>query len=514
MGEGQVSTAGWALILAAAVVLPALPAQGIVYRERWGYLHLENRRFEVLRDLRTAAAADAERLARLLAEPDGGMPWTRIAQASAMLRGVEADDPYVLRTAMSVFVLPEVADPEGRNETCRVTNVSVFLPCVVPLPNELAIDFELRDAAGKVVWQDRIAGELSIEDLRMGRPVVRVPAAELADGSYELTVRTVVDGKSPGPKDPVLQWPMHVLRGYQARCEQALLASRAAGEKLDELPRSLLAGCVSRVTNTYFGEAFEGTSRAIADLERLELALRNVEAGKHVLMGMRGDVPVQFADGGLPCLVRLPGEFGADEKRSGKPLVVFAAASPCFDMATHRPTAPSTRGPAWLAMELPDFGQGAGCDVAFVDSPGEGRDYAPHLVRAVQGIKTVLGTGDRPVVLVCDREAASVAALHAGVVREHVAGLVLVGSGGMTGKTIDALDPLAVRLVPTRGHPGAEALRRSLDYAQQRPAAGTGAGSFARLVEHEPAWPFAVPLLASEIETFAAEVFARGSRKQ
>lgn len=513
MGEGQVSTAGWALILAASVVLPALPAQGLVYRERWGYLHLENRRFELLGGLRKAAAAEGERVARSLAEPDGGMPWARIAQASAILRGVEADDVYLLRTAMSVFVLPEVADPEGRNETCRVTNVSAFLPCVVPLPDELAIDLELRDAAGKVVWQDRLAGELSIEDLRMGRPVARVPAGELADGSYEITVRTVVDGKAPGPKDPVLRWPLHVLRGYQARCEQALLAARAVGEKLDELPRSLLTGCAARVTNAYFGEAFEGTSRAIADLERLELALRNVEAEKHVLTGMRGDVPVKFADGGLACVVRLPTLFGADAERVSKPLVVFAAASPCFDMATHRPTAPSTRGPAWLAMELSDFGHRTGCDVAFVDSPGEGRDYGPHLVRAVQGIKTVLGTGDRPVVLVCDREAASVAALHAAVLREHPAGLVLVGSGGMTGNTIDALGSMAVRLVPTLGHPGAEALRRSLEYAQRRSTAGSGSGSFARLVEHEPAWPFAVPLLAAEIETFAAEVFARGAAK-
>lgn len=516
MGQSNVLTGGWALIAWLVGLLAPLCGQGPVYRERWAYLHLENRRLELLRALLPVDPAKREAAAKLLAEPDLGVPFVPVAKAMAHVRGVAADPTFVLRSTVSVFVLPEVADPEGRNEVCHETNVSVYLPYSLPLPQELAFDFEVYDKSGKRVWGEQLTGEMPIEDLRMARLARKVPCGDLPDGTYQLHVRTVVDGQAPGAEDPVLQWPLHVMRGYQARCEAALVAARAEAPKLPELPRALLEGCLLPVHRAYFGEAFDGCSTAVEDLLRLELALRNVANGKPVLAGMTGDVPTALpgTERPLACVLRLPVPLEARHDGTQRPLLVFAAAAPCFDISAHRPSAPGTRGPSWLALEMPGVGGTGAFDVAFVDSPGEGRDYATDLGRAITALRDVLGTGDRPVVLVCDREAASVIGLRMDAVRRLLAGLVLVGSGGMTGPALDALGSLPVRFVPLCGYPGTEGQRRSLDYVTVRREQGAWSGDVQSLIPSEPtprhpAWPFGVPLLAESIESFAAAVFAR-----
>lgn len=509
MGQGHVSARRHALIAAVAlgVQCATLPAQGIVYRESWSHLHLEQRRLEVLHELRSRPAEDADAVARLFAAPDRGEPWRRIAEVMAMLRGVAADDAFVLRAAMCAFVLPEVADPDGANTECRVTNVSAFLPTSLPLPPALAIEVVVHDSRGEQVWSGQIVGEPTLENLRMARTVTRIPSDRLPDGSYFATVRTCIGGKQPGPGDPTLRWPLHVLRGFQARCEAAMARAAEVGPAQEPLSRALVAGLARPLHRTYHGEAFEGTSRALADLHRLEHALQNLDDQRHVLDGMAGDVPVQLVDGGLRCIVRLPEPFASE--RAARPLVVFAAASPAWDAGITRPAAPATRGPGWLAEELPVFGARAGCDVMFVESPGGGRDHAPALAAAIEGGKRLLGTGGKPVLLVCDRESASVAALHVERLRSVISGLVLVGSGGMSGAVLDGLGSFPVRMVPVNGHTGSDGLRRSLDYVKARAGAGEWRGDVARLVEAEPTWVFAVPLLADAIEAFAIGQFAR-----
>ena len=85
---------------------------------------------------------------------------------------------------------------------------------------------------GDVRWRDHIRGVTELADLRMGRASVRVPCGELADGVYEVEVRTELDEKGPRPGDPVLRWPFHVLRGYQARAETVMAAAHSLAEKL------------------------------------------------------------------------------------------------------------------------------------------------------------------------------------------------------------------------------------------------------------------------------------------
>ena len=511
IGSFRVGALRVGALLAAVLLAPEAFAwsaapQGPVYRERWGWLHLERRRAELLEEIRTRAPADREQVARILAEPTVGAPFLPVAKALAHARGTTADDSFVLRSAISVFLLPEVTDPEAANEVCRSTNISMFLPFSLPAPGALAFEVEVHDEKGKQVWATRIEKETSIADLRMARAVAVVPAADLADGTYRVHVRALIDGQPPRPSDPGLSWPFHVLRGYQARCENAVRDSRAAAEKLPQPQQALLSGLEAPVLRAYYGDAFEVESNGVVELQRLEQALANVKAQKPVLTDMSGQVLTALPSLGtvpLPCVLRLP----ASKERC--PLVVFAAGAPAYDISAYRPTAQATRGPAWMAHELASFGAQRDWNIAFLDSPGGGRNYLPDLRAGIATLRALLHSEDQPVVLVCDREAASVASFHVESLRELLSGLVLVGGGALPAKTLDGLGTLAVRFAPLHGYPGTEGLQRSLDHVARLRADQNWSGDAERLAAQQPPWPMGVPLLSEDIERFAAHVFAR-----
>ncbi|HEX6811834.1 MAG TPA: hypothetical protein VF384_09455 [Planctomycetota bacterium] len=505
MGQSNLLTAAAALI-AGSLFATGAAAQGPSYRERWGYLHLEQRRAELLAEIRSRAVADQDQAARTLAEPTVSTPFELVTKALANARGAAADESFLLRSLISVYLLPEVTDPEAANETCRRANVSVFLPYAVPAPGVLAFDLEVCDAKGTQVWTSKILSPTGVDDLRMAQAVATVPAEDLADGTYRLHVRTRIGGEPPRAKDPGLSWPFHVLRGYQARCETAVRKARALAGNLPQPQKALLGGLETAVLRAYFGEAFDVESNAVVELQRLELALENLENEKPVLAGMTGEVLTALPSAGeapLPCVLRLPA--GVEPR----PLVVFAAGTPAYDAAANRPSAPSTRGPRWTAHELAQFGAHRDWSVAFLDSPGGGRNYMPDLRSAIATLRTLLHSEEQPVVLVCDREAATIASFHAESLRESVSGLVLVGAGALQAKTLDGLGSLAVRLAPLHGYPASEALGRSLDYVAKRRTEQGWKGDVDRLAPKEPPWPMGLPLLAEDIERFAAHVFAR-----
>lgn len=507
MGEGHVSAGRQALI---ALSLGAtLAAQGPAYRERWSYLHLENRRAELLRELAGRAASVRDEVAARLHAPDQDAPFVRIAKALAIARGVPADDAFVLRAALCVFVLPEVADPISSNEQCRVTNVSLMLPCNLALPAGFAVELEVRKIAGDTVWKHRFGSDALLEDLRMALVGATVPCGDLDDGAYELHVRTMIGDAGPRAQDPVLRWTMHVQRGYQARCEKALARWREGASALSPLARAQLEGLAAPVLAEYHGEAFDVGSVAAADLANLEAGLANIGAGRAVLDGFVGDVltATPGKDRPLACVLRLPAGLPAAERRGARPLVVVAAATPAYDALT-RPIAPATRGPRWQAAELAGLGADGRFDVAFLESPGAARDYAPDLVAALDALREVYGTGDRPVVLVADREAATIASLHFAKLAPRLRGIVLVGSGGMTGKVLDGLGSCAVRLVPLFGHPGGDSLRRSLDHARRAASEGRRL-DVDQLLDFEPPWLFGPPLAAPAIASFVDHLASR-----
>ena len=523
MDQSQLLRVARALIGLCAAALPTvlsaalsaeLSAQGPVYRERWGYLHLEHRRGELLQELQRAEPAAVAAVAELLAGPDDGVPFVPVAKALARLRGVEADAAFVLRSAISTFLLPEVCDPDGRNELCRTTNVSVFLPFTLPLPGAVSFAFEVADAGGKVVWQQTLDGPAELADLRMARPNVKVPCGELADGSYRLTLRTRIDGVLPRADEPVLQWPFHVLRGYQARAEAALAAVHAAvapaevpGAQLSTDDRALLLGLADPVQRAYLGEAFVVRSDAVVELQRLEQALANRAAERPLASGLTGDLPLALATGGelpLSCLLRPAA--GAEPA----PLVVVIGGAPSYDTTARQPTSPPVREPGWLAHELGQLAGGGRWHLAFVTSPGGGRNFGDALKLALPLLAARVATGGRLPIVVAEREAASLVGLRVRELKPLVSALVLVGGAGLPGPSIDLLDGIPVRMVRLHGLPAGDGLQRSLDYARQR-AVGQGSevslrSDFAWLVEREQPWLFGLPLVQPELIRFVAQL--------
>ncbi|MCR9247095.1 MAG: hypothetical protein NXI31_18845 [bacterium] len=488
-----------------------LPAQGPVYRERWSYMQLERLRAEVWRELAGRGSGTKNRVGILLAEPDRGIPYLPTAKALAYVRGVEADAAFVLRATLAVFLLPEVVDPESTKEVCRSLNASLFLPYSVEIPGAIEFRATVRDTAGARVFETTVSRKTDLSNLRRARPVVKVPAAELADGQYTLEVRTFLDGKAPREKDQNLRLSFWVQRGYQRRAEAAMTAARELHEELDPLVRGQLLGVAAAVSRAYLGEAFHGQTDAVADLERLERAVENLREGRPVLAGIHGDVPVQIVmpSGELQAVVRLDEERhpATAAKAAARPLVVIAGGLPSYDPASRRPASPRTGLPRGLALAMPDFGRAEDFHVAFLESPGAGRDYNKALPAAIEALRELLAVRDQPVVLVCEREAASVVAFGIERLPASVRGLVFLGSGALTGPRIDKLGARPLRLGKLIDYPGGDGIDRVTAYAeQQRQKNADWPGDVALLGNARPPWPFGLPAWQQEILAFVREV--------
>lgn len=494
MGEGKLLAVAAALT---AALVPALRAQGPVYRERWGFLHLEHRRAELLAALAPKDRAAHVRAAELLAGDDRGAPFAPVARATAQLRDASPDAAYLLRATIGAYVLPEVCDPEAKNEICRTTNVSLFLPYGVEPVG--ALTFELIvDDAGRTVWSTTVTQDTEMNDLRVGRSSAQVPCGDLPDGTYRVTVRTCIDGEGPRPGDPGLSWPFHVLRGYQERAERAFGLAREKSAALSPGERAVLVGLAAAVSRAYYGEAFAVASDGVDDLLLLERALANVDDGKAAAHGIAGDLSLALpTDGGPPlgCVLRRAGP-------EPRPLVVVVAGTPAYDSTLRRPSAPATRDPVWTAHELATFGAADAWHVAFVESPGGGRDFAAALRSALSLLRELAPAGDTLPLLVCEREAAAVVGLHVASFVPLVRGLVLIGSGAMTGPSLDGLGALPVRLSRVHGA-AVDPLARVMDYVEHKRAAGAWQGDVAWLGERSPPWCIALPLLAGDVEAFA-----------
>lgn len=487
------------LLLAAGAL-----AQGPVYREQWRYLHLEQRRLEVLAALLAADSDTAAAVARLLAAPGNGVEFAPVANALALLRGVPADEAFVVRASIGAFVLPEVVDPEATQAVCRELNVSIFL-APGPAPKAaFTFDVEVADAAGKVVATRRVDRDTGLVDLRMARAVAKIPIGELADGPYTVVVHTLLDGEAPRPADAQLQWRFAVSRGYQARCEAALTAAREALPRLAGLPHALLDGLWREVGRAYTGEPFVVRSEAMRDLERLEQALGNLAAERPLLHGMQGDITTRLpaAGGeGMQCVLRLVGG-------EPRPLVVFDSATPAYDLVAPRPTAPGTRQPGWTAHELARFAAGRDWNVVCLESPGVGKDHFAALQGALAALRELLPPAAAKPVLVCDREAAAVVAPRADRLAGQLAGLVLVGAGVPPPAALAGLGELPVRWALLVGYPASSSVERLLQFLAERRRTGEFTGDVGLLTERTAAWPFGLPLLQAEIEAFAAARFA------
>ena len=478
-------------------------AQGPAYRERWGYLHLERRRSEVFDELRGRDADARKAVATLLSSPGEGVPFRPVAAALAYLRGAEADDAFQLRCALGLFVLPEVVDPDGKQPACRSANFSVHLPFSLPSAGEMSFEISVRDAAGELAYRESVTDPVGIQDVQLAQVEVSVPGAGLADGVYEVSLRTLIEGAGPRAYDPELRWSFHVLRGYQERAELAMGKAVALREGLDPLPRALVDGFAAHVSRVYTGEAFAVQSEAVADLRRLEQCLDNLAAERDPLDAIFGDVPTALpGDGGAqPCLLRV------NTARKHRPTVCFASGAPSYGVGARRPASPVVRDARWLRRELGSFGEAEGWNLAVFDSPGGGRRYGESLLAALKALPDVLPSGDTKPLLVCDREAASVVGIQLAKFEPLVAGVVFVGAGVVPAPALAALDGLPVRFVELSGYPASGGIRRLMDYVTTRPVSERDALDLEWLHERPTLWPYGVAFSLPEVRAFAEQLF-------
>lgn len=503
MISSALRTAVVRLAVPAALILGAA-AQGPAYRERWGYLHVERRRAELLEELQGRAESDREAVASLLIADGDGVPFRPIAKALAHLRGVEADAAFQLRCALGLFVLPEVVDPDASQAACQSAHFSVHLPFSLPAAGDMAFEVTVRNADGDVVFEQLRDDEVSMRDVRLAQVEFVVPGSGLEDGTYEVTLKTLLDGAAPRSADPTLRWRVHVLRGYQQRAELAMGKAVELRAGLEPLPRALLDGFAARVSRAYTGEAFAVQSDAVADLQRLERCVDNLIASRAPLLGIHGAVPTALpgGDAALPCVLR------PNAARKLRPTVVFATGAPSYGVGARRPAAPTVRDARWLTRELDDFGRAEGWNLAIFDSPGGGRSYAKALLASLQALPGVLPSNDQKPVLVCDREAAAVVALQAANFRPLVSGLVLIGGGVIPSQALAQLEGLPVRFVALSNYPASRSIERLLEYVGARKASELNGLDFASLHRRATPWPFGVVMSSAELRDFAQARFS------
>jgi hypothetical protein len=493
------------LVIATSMAPVSACAQGPVYRERWGYLHLENRRAEVFHELRGRSETDVAKVAEMLVAPDLGLPFAPVAKALAFLRGVEADDAFLMRASLGAYVLPEVVDPAAAHATCQLANFSIFLPFMMTSPGAMTFELTVGNAAGDKVWSQLIERNCSLANLRMAQCSVSAPGADLPDGTYEVEVRALFDGKAPREHDPQLHWTFYVLRGYQQRAEAAMTKVMTSRDELEPQPKALLDGLAAQVSRAYGGHAFAVRSEAVRDLQLLEAALANIAAKRSPLAAMTGNVATALPAGDIvqSCVLRMP------KDSLPHPMVVFATGSPAYDVGSRRPLSPVMRESNWLLQELAGFGVSEKWHIATMDSPGGGRPYAKALLAAIRALPKVLPTGGTKPLLVCDREAAAVVGMQLTKFLPHISGVVFVGGGAMPGAAIDKLGSFPVRYVSLASYPGSAVVDRTLQYLQAQRKVGKSVADIALLHDRQEPWMFGVSRSLPELRAFAVQLFGK-----
>ncbi|MGB3968461.1 MAG: hypothetical protein WBO45_17125, partial [Planctomycetota bacterium] len=225
-------------------------------------------------------------------------------------------------------------------------------------------------------------------------------------------------------------------------------------------------------------------------------------AGRPAGTGVEGEVVLALPAGSGPPLAGVLRPHAGGEA----PLLVFVAGTPTYDGLLNRPAAPATRDPGWSAREFSAFATVPPMHLAFLESPGGGRDFAGALLAALPLLGELVATGGRKPLLVCEREAAAVVALRIAAIRPLVSGLVFTGGGAMTAKSLQDLGDLPVRVAATKG-PAEASLQSMFTWVANQQ--GKLAVDLQWLSDARPAWQLGLPAFGREIAAFAGELFRR-----
>lgn len=501
MGRSQLLAIGFGALTFAS---PSF-AQGPFYRERWADLHLELLRERVVRECAGREDSAARRCAELLVSTDDAIPFRPACEALASLRGVECDDAYLLRGTMGAYVLPEVVDPTAEKEDCRQLHVTALLPYALPVPAGIRFVVEVFDKAGAKAVSAEFGSGAQLEDLRMGYSHVEVPASDLADGAWRVRVSTWIDGNGPREADPVVEHTFHVLRGYQKRVESAQQKILAVESGLPSAERALLRGMLLEINRAYAGEAFDGESDAVADLERAERALRNLAGEKPLLDGLRALLPAALPSGGgdpACATLRWPTPKEGATKR---PLVCVLPGAPALDPRGRRPSAPEARTSRWAHRRIGDLGLGDEWPIVWMQSQGAGLHYAKALPTALEAAHALLPT-DGTTIFVTELEA-SVAICFADSLLDSARALVLCGAGAFSRPQLERRASMPILGIPLTGHPSSASLQFTAANADRIRDDG-GACAFRLAPEGPRPWVGGLAAARSEAAAFVREAAA------
>ncbi|MCY2956277.1 MAG: hypothetical protein NT107_04490 [Planctomycetota bacterium] len=501
MGEGKLFAAGTALILSACVF-----AQGPIYRERWSFMHLQLLRQHVQRECEGRDPVMMAKVASALLAPDQGIPFRPAAKALALLRSVDCDEAFLLRAMITAFMLPEVVDPTvpaGLDiADCRSLNMSLCLPYSVPLPGKVTFAIEVFDRAGAKVFGGMVEDATSLDDLRMARATCQIKGSDLSDGRYQMRVRTLLDGKEPREKDPVLEHRFFVLRGYKVRADVARDKAEKLRGKLDETRDAFMQGLLLEVNRAYAGAAFDGVSDAVADLERLEYALSQLDQNLAPWDGMKGDIPIGLPGGGgqpVSAVIRM------NAGNVLRPVLCFIGSSPSYDMSGLRPAEPTYESGRCVAQRLGDFGLGAQCQIAWLQSPSSTLSYKDALPNVLRALRQILPCDGR-VLLVLEYEAAVVMSFTGDLLMQESVGTVLVGAGAYSAAMLQKLGSLRMLGVPMTMSKADQTLQRSAAVAAGKFGPVDWQGRFDVAAEAPRPWTLGAAAAKPEIAAFARDV--------
>jgi len=498
MGRSQLFAAGFGALTFAS----SLFAQGPFYRERWADLHLELLRERVVRECAGREEAAARDCSNLLVSVDDSIPFRPSCEALASLRGVKCDDAFLLRGTMGAYVLPEVVDPTAAKEDCRQLHVTALLPYALPLPGEIRLVVEVFDPAGAKAVSAEFGAGASVEDLRMGYSHVEVPASDLADGAWRVRVSTWIDGKAPRETDPVVEHTFHVLRGYQKRAESAQQGILAAEGALPPVERAVLRGMLLEINRAYAGEAFDGASDAVVDLQRAERALENLGEAKPLLEGLRSFLPAALPSGGgqpVSAALRWP---TAREGAPRRPLVCVLPGAPALDPRGRRPSAPEARTGRWAHRRIGDLGLGDEWPIVWMQSQGAGVHYGQALPTALAAAHELLPT-DGTTIFVTELES-SVALCFADGVLDSARAVVLCGAGAFSRQQLERRASLPILGIPLTGHPSSTSLLFTAATADRIRGDG-GASAFRLSAERPRPWVGGLAAAKAEAAAFVRE---------
>lgn len=478
-----------ALWLACAI----LPAQGLDADRRVN-ARIEQMRLELAEACLAASPERRARAAEELLGDGGGNPLVPLARAIARARGVEPDAAWTARSAVVLFVTPEV--PDGKRFT--VEYLTLHLPFVTELPGRVGARLEVRNQDGETVWRGVLDRNTAVEDLLRYRARVEVPLGDLPDGRYEVEGGLWIDDAGPRRHDPRLGGSFTLLRDFPERAGRlAKAVERLDSLSLDRRDRAMLHAARDAVGRLVWGLPPAGPSRPRRDLEVAERIVANIDARRDPLEGLRGWVDVAVPAGeGEEAQVRLRIPSPQAQPRA---VALFVPGAPAWDRAWKRPMAPRATHPGWMSHLLGRraFDAEERLVLAVMESPGRLRDVTTATLAVLDALRDRYGLQDA--VLVGERDGAVAVLAAASRQPRGIAGVVVVCGGALDRGAARALAAVRLLAIPGTGHPTTANLERMSSAVGE-----DGAGPELELLDDRARpWAVALALELERIETWA-----------